>query len=162
MKFQPVLEEARVRDGMLRSDPHEPYGAFRIMGPCGALLYIIACSGDVPDQAIAGWEHVSVRREKHVPNWQEMCFVKDLFWAPEECVVQFHPPASQYVNNHPHVLHLWRWTRGTFPTPPSVLVGKVGAIITTEAQARELWIEMNDEIGAKRRNYGKGAAPNAA
>lgn len=161
MKLQPVLEETRVRDGMLRSNPGDPYGAFRIMGPCGALLYIIACDGDVPDQSIAGWEHVSVRREKHVPNWQEMCFVKDLFWAQEEMVVQYHPPRSQYVNNHPHVLHLWRWTKGTFPMPPAILIGDKGRGVLSEKQARELWIEANDVITVKRRDYGKTSAPAA-
>jgi len=28
-------------------------------------------------------EHVSVSLEKHCPNWQEMYFVKDLFWDEE-------------------------------------------------------------------------------
>ena len=56
-----------------------------------------------------GWEHVSVSLNRpRVPNWDEMCFVKEVFWEPEDCVVQYHPPASQYVNCHPHVLHLWR------------------------------------------------------
>jgi hypothetical protein len=159
MKFDPKLEEARVRDGMMRSNTGDPYGAFRLQGPCGALLYMIACNGDVPDQSIASWEHVSVRREgKNVPNWEEMCFVKDLFWAPEELVVQYHPPRSQYVNNHPTVLHLWRSTQEKFPMPPAILVGdKDRGEITTEKQARELWIEMNDAIGVKRRDYGKAA-----
>lgn len=52
-----------------------------------------------------------------------MCFVKSLFWPPEDCVVQFHPPASEYVNNHSRCLHMWRWSRGDFPTPPAILVG---------------------------------------
>lgn len=164
MKFNTVVEQHRVLDGRLASNPGDPYGAFRIQGPCGAMLFLIVSDGDVPDQSLAGWEHVSVRREsKHVPNWQEMCFIKDLFWASEECVVQFHPPASQYVNNHPAVLHLWKWTKGTFPLPPAILVGKPGVEITNESQARELWIEMNNSIGVKRRDYGKDApAANAA
>jgi hypothetical protein len=158
MKFDPRLEEARVRSGTMRSNPGDPYGAFGIRGPCGTLLYMIACNGDVPDQSLAGWEHVSVRHgspSKRVPNWEEMCFVKDLFWGPEEAVIQFHPPRSEYVNNHPTVLHLWRWTRGNFPMPPSILVGKKDAVVTTEAQARELWIETNNTISVKRRDYGK-------
>lgn len=60
----------------------------------------------------AGWEHVSVRVirdfEDHTPTWGELCEVKSLFWDPEDLVVQFHPPESEYVNTHPHVLHLWR------------------------------------------------------
>jgi hypothetical protein len=52
-----------------------------------------------------------------------MCFVKNLFWDPDECVVQFHPPESEYINNHPNVLHLWRNNRIRFPMPPSIMVG---------------------------------------
>jgi hypothetical protein len=55
-----------------------------------------------------------------------MCFVKDLFWDEEECVVQFHPPLSQYVKNHRYCLHLWRPTHQAIPAPPARLVGIVG------------------------------------
>jgi len=119
------LEEYRVREGYYGSDPHSRYGAFFIPnGPCGRALTIIACDGQIGEtDPLAGWEHVSVSTEKRIPNWTEMCFVKKLFWSPEECVVQFHPPESEYVNNHPNCLHLWRYTRGEFPLPPSILVG---------------------------------------
>jgi hypothetical protein len=69
------------------------------------------------------WEHVSVSGQKRTPNWQEMCFVKDLFWGDEECVMQLHPPKSQYVNLHPHCLHLWKPMRVHIPVPKSILVG---------------------------------------
>jgi hypothetical protein len=66
-----------------------------------------------------------------------MSFVKSLFWSDEECVMQLHPPASAYVNNHPHCLHLWRPTRQQIPMPPEILVGvKSIGIIKTEADAR--------------------------
>jgi hypothetical protein len=86
---------------------------------------IIASDGDVPGE-LGGWEHVSVSTDRRIPNWIEMSFVKNLFWAAEECVVQYHPPQSEYVNNHPRVLHLWRWTKGDFPMPPNILVGRQG------------------------------------
>ena len=76
-----------------------------------------------------GWEHVSVRagavgREKsRTPTWKEMAFVKDLCWDGEDVVMQLHPRKTEYVNNHPHVLHLWRPTDATIPTPPAALVG---------------------------------------
>lgn len=57
------------------------------------------------------------------PNWREMSYVKDLCWDAEDVVIQFHPRKSEYVNNHPHVLHLWRNTRVEMPTPPPELVG---------------------------------------
>ena len=71
------------------------------------------------------WEHVSVSSAgdpARIPTWEDMCFVKSLFWHPEECVVQFHPPEAEYINHHPGVLHLWRWTGGAFPMPPKIYV----------------------------------------
>lgn len=71
-----------------------------------------------------GWEHVSVSLNKNrCPTWEEMCMVKDLFWDKEDCVIQYHPPKSQYVNNHPNVLHLWRPIGVSIPMPDSIMVG---------------------------------------
>lgn len=92
-----------------------------------AVAMIIASVGnqEVP------WEHVSVRigvKKYHgkiverIPTWEEMCLVKEIFWGDDECVVQFHPKAADYVNCHPFVLHLWRPTNGEFPTPPKIAV----------------------------------------
>jgi hypothetical protein len=122
MRFAEKLEEYRIRVGRYASNPREPFGAFELPGPCGERLTIIACDGDVKGE-LSGWEHVSVSTRRRIPNWTEMCFVKDLFWQLEECVVQYHPPHSQYVNNYSRVLHLWRPRDGVFPMPPSILVG---------------------------------------
>lgn len=35
------------------------------------------------------------------------------------------PFAADYVNNHPHCLHIWKPTETEIPTPPSILVGIV-------------------------------------
>lgn len=58
----------------------------------------------------AGWDHVSVHvyESKRCPTWEEMCFIKDLFFKDEEAVMQLHPAKSQHINNHPFTLHLWR------------------------------------------------------
>ena len=82
--------------------------------------------------ASSGWEHVSVSCKNRAPNWPEMAFVKDLFWAENETVIQFHPPRSVYVNNHPHCLHLWRNTLVEVALPPSIMVGYT----PTELEAR--------------------------
>ncbi len=83
------------------------------------------------DELAVGWEHVSVLMRKPVsktkvvdrtPSWEEMCIVRELFWGPDECVVQFHPKHSDYVNIHKHVLHLWKATGVEFPTPPTICV----------------------------------------
>ncbi len=72
-----------------------------------------------------GWEHASVspRLEATVPSYAEMCWVKDLIWGDEEAVMQLHPRKSEYVNDNPHVLHLWRPVDAAIPEPPSILVG---------------------------------------
>ncbi len=69
------------------------------------------------------WEHVSVSTPKQTPSWEAMCFVKDLFWGPEEVVMQLHPRQSEYVNRHKFCLHLWKPLGQTIPTPPQILVG---------------------------------------
>ena len=118
VKIAPEMESSRLRLGRYRSNPGDPYGAFELMGPCGARLTIMATDG-----ADTAWEHVSVSTRRRVPNWEEMCWVKKRFWEPEDCVIQFHPPESQYVNNYAVVLHMWRWCGGPFPIPPAILVG---------------------------------------
>lgn len=81
-------------------------------------LTVIASDG-------AGWEHVSVSLSHRTPTWEEMCFVKSLFWNEEDAVIQIHPPKSEYVNTHPFTLHLWRRsdTNDFFDAPHRILVG---------------------------------------
>lgn len=130
------LEESRVRIGDYGSNSSNGiYGAFKIWGPCGEELCILASGGE--DEREAGWEHVSVSTHRRCPNWKEMCFIESLFWEPEECVVQFHPPKSEWINNHSFCLHLWRHKTIAFPKPPAILVGvKSVGVIKTPEQAR--------------------------
>lgn len=69
-----------------------------------------------------GWEHISISLPTRCPNWKEMCFIKELFWDGEDTVVQYHPPESQYVNNYPFCLHLWRPIKEKMPLPPNIMV----------------------------------------
>jgi hypothetical protein len=96
-----------------------------------APLKFIASCGDhpeglPPDIIAAGaheWEHVSVSLPHRCPTWGEMCYVKSLFWDDEDCVMQLHPPRSDWVNNHPYCLHLWRPKHAEIPRPPAMAVG---------------------------------------
>lgn len=54
------------------------------------------------------WEHVSVSLKNRVPSYEEMNFIKQLAWDPEDEVIHFFPPASQHVNFYEYCLHLWR------------------------------------------------------
>ena len=129
-----VPEESRITVGTLASPPAVLYGAFMLPSPeSGWWLFCIACDAeghpDVPGSV--DWEHVSVsarsarQRRTRTPSWREMAFIKDVFWQDEDVVVQFHPRRSEYVNQHPNVLHLWRYMRAAFPTPASHLVGQL-------------------------------------
>lgn len=69
-----------------------------------------------------GWDHVSVSYKNHTCTWKEMCELKDIFFRDDECVVQYHPPKSEYVNNHPYCLHLWRPQKQEIPLPPKEFV----------------------------------------
>jgi len=109
-----VLELGRVRKGAMASR-RGIAGAYQVKHG-GAELVIIASNG-------MGWEHVSVSLENRTPSWEEMCWVKDLFWNDDECVIQYHPPREKYVNCHPHCLHLWKPYRAIMPEPPMELVG---------------------------------------
>lgn len=123
MKHAPPdkLNRARVRTGPLAGDDSDGMcGAFRVIAPTGATLAIVAANA--ADPRAEGWEHVSVSLPNRCPTWPEMCFVKALFWEPEETVVQFHPPESSYVNCYPYALHMWRDTRSDPRMPPIGLV----------------------------------------
>lgn len=69
-----------------------------------------------------GWDHVSVSFSNRCPTWEEMCEIKSMFFHPEEVCVQFHPAESEYVNNHPYCLHIWRSQNEKQPTPPKCYV----------------------------------------
>lgn len=70
-----------------------------------------------------GWEHLSVSMPSKTPSWDQMCKMKDIFWNDDETCVQFHPKKEDYVNNHPHCLHIWKPVNEKLPIPPSILVG---------------------------------------
>ncbi len=111
-----VPERFRVKTGPLAScEAYGNNGAFIVLLAHGQVVQCI-----VSDRF--GWEHVSVSRQDRVPTWGEMDQVKRLFWGPEDCVVQFHPPESRYVNMHPFCLHLWRPLEAHLPQPPMIMV----------------------------------------
>jgi hypothetical protein len=95
----------------------------------GRTLRIIASEGQDWEQAgLPGepWDHVSVSlpdQPTKCPAWPEMVYVKNLFWDPEETVIQLHPPQSKYINYLPGCLHLWRPLKTVLPLPPSITVG---------------------------------------
>lgn len=117
-----VPENLRVRTGTFSTATRDGNNGMFIVKTAKGALRVIASDG-------MGWEHVSVSLANRTPTWEEMCMIKGMFWSDEDCVVQFHPPASEYVNNHAHCLHLWRPIGGTFPMPDSIMVGLKGVTL---------------------------------
>lgn len=117
MGFQ-VPEKYRVKKGTWGTTKDAGNnGLFLIPGKrAGETLKVIASDGEA-------WEHVSVSLPNRCPTWAEMCKVKELFWSDDDCVLQYHPPRAEWVNNHPYCLHLWRPIGQDVPRPPALMVG---------------------------------------
>lgn len=115
------LNRHRLRCGPYASTAEDGFNgvfAFPVAGEA-RLVCCIASDG-------LGWKHVSVRfgpTNLKTPSWEVMAAVKDLFWEPEEWVVQFHPAKSECVNYYPGCLHLWQPIGVDFPKPDSIMVG---------------------------------------
>ena len=109
------------------------YGCFMVPIDERHSAECIVSSGTDPSCKETGldWEHVSLkiryrrtdgRYKMRLPTWEEMQFIKEVFWKDDEAVIQIHPPKSDYVNTHPYVLHLWRPTDGQLRLPPKICV----------------------------------------
>jgi len=117
-----VPNDYRIRTGLMGSDIMQGNnGAFLIPYRLLTTEYGLFCiASDGMD-----WEHVSitVHNVGRCPDWAEMCFIKNLFWDDTDTVIQFHPARPEYVNTHPHCLHLWRPISAIIPKPSPLLVG---------------------------------------
>jgi len=128
------IEKGRIRNGdFVYATTSGMNGGFIVRGPSGDELIIVSDAGDgktlvsqhgkkMLDPRPSGWEHVSVMLHHRTPTWAEMAWVKDQFWNPEECVIEYHPPESEYVRCNPYRLHLWRPKHAKIPMPPKFLV----------------------------------------
>jgi len=115
-----AVEGGRVRAGHFASDERFGLTGMFILDPPDneSVLQVIASDG-------MGWDHVSVSvyEEERCPTWEEMDWVKRLFWDDNEHVVQFHINNGLKVNNHAYCLHLWRKQGKNPHVPPPELVG---------------------------------------
>lgn len=110
-----MVSRYRIKEGKLAStDEERNNGAFMVpyRGIQGGIVLGVIISDE------GEWDHVSVSLPNRTPTWEEMCWVKDLFFEPSEVVMQLHPAKSEYVNHHPNCLHLWRPHNKRIPLPP--------------------------------------------
>lgn len=95
----------------------ETCGVFNVVVPSTDVrLLVIASSG-------AGWDHVSVSRPSRCPTWEEMVFVKRVFFGEDEWAIEYHPPPDKNISRHPFCLHLWRPHDVEIPVPPEFTIG---------------------------------------
>lgn len=120
------IEQYRIQAGPLASDSSLGANGAFMVPYSGEILGVIASDGDGWDEFdLPGepWEHVSVSLPHRCPTWDEMDFVKRLFWRDDETVMQLHVPREMHINDHPYCLHLWRPTRSEIQLPPPITVG---------------------------------------
>ena len=111
-----VPEQFRVKTGRLGTTDEAGNNGIFIINKKNIKIQVIASDG-------MGWDHVSVTiaNRKRTPTWEEMCFIKNLFFSDDEWAMQFHPAKVDYVDNHKYCLHIWR-PHNAFPTPDKIMV----------------------------------------
>lgn len=120
MRNEPNIRIEKYRDNSnekLKSPRGVNYGMFLI--PKGRAFLRVISSGN---ENGTGWEHVSVSLGYRCPTWDEMAFVKNLFWRDDETVVEFHPKKSKYINRMPFCLHMWKMVGADYKLPPEIFV----------------------------------------
>jgi hypothetical protein len=126
-----VPENYRIKTGKFKSsESFGNNGAFIVpykkrMIKSDIFLQVISSDG-------YGWEHVSVvpvfksgKPIGRVPTWEEMDFIKNLFWSDSdkpEIVIQIHVPKMFNINFHPNCLHLWKKIGSIYELPPKILI----------------------------------------
>ncbi len=125
MKSAEVVNKYRVKTGPMASDDSSGMnGAFMV--PCGrVVLGVVASDGRDWEQErlpLPKFDHVSVSLPARCPTWEEMEFIKRLFFRPEEMAVQYHVPIKRHINRNNHCLHIWRPIGVEFPMPPEICV----------------------------------------
>jgi hypothetical protein len=114
-KYGRVEEEARVTTGGYASKPGDTEGLFVFCRFGVEYLRVIVGVG-------SGWDHVSVSKRYSTPTWDDMCWMKRLFFRDDECAMQLHVPIADHINIHEHCLHLWRPHDLEIPRPPQEMV----------------------------------------
>jgi hypothetical protein len=115
------LDQYRVKVPPYESPLGATFGAFIIPGPHSVDLKVVASTGELDEKY--PFDHVSVSTKKRAPFWDEMEFIKRLFFAEDEYAMQLHVPPANHINFHPLCLHIWRPTKEKLPLPDPIMVG---------------------------------------
>lgn len=93
----PLILPARWRPHEIRMD-----GA-RYLDEAASLVLIISSAIEQDEKK---WIHLSLSHAHRIPKWRELREAKDVFLGDVKAI-QVLPTKAEYVNIHPHVLHLW-------------------------------------------------------
>lgn len=64
------------------------------------------------------WYHVSASRKARMPSYEDLVWVKEVFFGEDQPAYQVFPKKSEHRNFHPFCLHLWACLDGDpFPDP---------------------------------------------
>lgn len=108
--------------GGLDEEERQDVGVFEVpVASSKRPLRVIVSSARVPFSE--GWDHVSVSLPNRCPSWNEMSFVKSLFFHPDEVCFQLHPAESDHISNHEYCLHIWSNPKALISLPPNNFVG---------------------------------------
>lgn len=107
----------RVRTGQLASDETNGWNGHFMVPLEGEMWQVIISDG-------MSWRHLSITnaQRRMTPSWNVMCRIKEAFFGDDEWCVQFHPAKDDYIDLHPHVLHLWQPLDEKLPIPYSFMV----------------------------------------
>jgi len=128
MRINPTkrIEEFRIATGPMASEKNYGANGAFVVPRDGVDLRIISSDGESWEESgLTGipWEHVSVSVKIRCPTWNEMDYVKRIFWRDDETVIQLHVPREHHINQHDYCLHLWRMVGVEIPLPPCITVG---------------------------------------
>ena len=97
-----------------------------------AYYNVLASDGEAHPDGSPGseWDHVSVHVRKtksgklvnSTPTWEDMEYIRGLFFEDDETVMQLSVPRADHISHHDHVLHLWKPLKSAIPVPPKSLV----------------------------------------
>lgn len=106
----------RVPAGFRRMSVHDgaiPPGALAFRSNDGGLIVLV--SEEVHKDGRT-YLHVSFSRRSRTPSYEDLDRVRKSFIGEGRESVQVFPPKEEYVNLHPHTLHLWHcYERRIFP-----------------------------------------------
>lgn len=107
-------------------------GVYEVDHPWIKNNYYFLCTVVITEE----WERVSaqlfkitnVKKKQSEPadrclTWKEQCFIKNLFYGPQEVIMQFFPAMTDYIgtDEEEFAVHLWNPLKGQCQVPQAII-----------------------------------------